>query len=156
MFILPLHHEMHIGEFDIRHIGAFAGTPGFVLVGPSFVQQIGIGIAGAIGIKIDLTVFECYLPQGDVVVEQTFPEIAGDKDVGCVEEVMVVLLPGAVPHRHVGETYGDGGKIAEEGDLQGADMRVTLQIAFNSILRFIQDGSLMELDIDSQGYPGKK
>ena len=156
MFILPLHHEMHIGELDIRHIGAFAGTPGFVLVGPSFVQQIGIGIAGAIGIKIDLTVFECYLPQGDVVVEQTFPEIAGDKDVGCVEEVMVVLLPGAIPQGHGGETYGDGGEIAKQRDLQRAYARVTLQMGFNGILCFIQDGSLVELDVDSQADPGKK
>jgi hypothetical protein len=154
VFILPLHDEVDICELDIRQVAGFTRLTR--LVGPFWLEQIGICIAGAVGIEIELTVFEGYFAQFDAAVEQAFEEIAGNIDTGGVEEVVVVLLPGAVTQRYIGEAYGDGREIAKEGDLQRADMGVALQMGFNGILRFVQDGSLVELDIDRQDDPGKK
>lgn len=55
MLVLPLHYKMHVRDADIGRVGRLPG-----LVGVAVPEQISIAIAGAVGIKVDLAVFDVY------------------------------------------------------------------------------------------------
>ena len=151
VFIPALDDPMHISEREIREIGCLAG--GLRFAAP---EEPGVGIAGAVGIEIDLAVFERDVTQMDAACQQTFPEVTGDVDLAGVEEIVMMLVPGAVAQGYSGEMDADRGEVAEKGDVEAADAGVALEPGVKSFPGPLQDGLFMELDIGGKAQPGKK
>jgi hypothetical protein len=85
------------------------------------MQQIRIAIARAIREQIDLSVFDVDGPWPDAEGQQTFPGITGKIDIRGLQEIVVMLLPGAISQGNGREPEGDGGPVAEKGDIQRPD-----------------------------------
>ncbi len=72
-----------------------------------------------------------------------------------VVKVVMVLLPGAVPQRNGGDPHRDGGEIAKEGDVEGADLYIPLHPGPELGFGFFKDSCFMQLYIDGHANPGK-
>ena len=88
--------------------------------------------------------------------QQALPKVAGQKDVAGFQQVMMVLLPGAVAQGDSRKPHGDRGEVAKKRDVDVADLRLTAQLRPECRFGLLQQLLFIELHIGRNAYPGKQ